>query len=94
MHSILDVDHPTPIWPSVQEASLVTLLCLAVLGVNLLTASWFPVPWVDEIMFADPAANLLLGNGFTSTAWFDQPRTEFWAGYPPLYQIFLYHWMI
>jgi hypothetical protein len=62
-----------------RETLLVIALCGAVLAFNLATAERFPVPWVDEIMFADPAVNLLLGNGFTSSAWFGQRKDAFWA---------------
>ena len=44
-------------------------------------------------MFTDPAANLYLGHGFTSSAWFAQTRDKFWAGYPPLYSFLLSLWM-
>lgn len=49
--------------------------------------------WGDEIMFVDPSANLYMGKGFTSSAWYAQSREEFWAGYPPLYSFMLYLWM-
>ncbi|MDX2097559.1 MAG: hypothetical protein SFW36_07250 [Leptolyngbyaceae cyanobacterium bins.59] len=45
------------------------------------------------MMFIDPAANLYLGNGFTSATWYGQIKDEFWAGYPPLYSLLLYAWM-
>ena len=53
----------------------------------------FPGAMMDEILFADPAANLYLGHGFTSSAWFAQTQDKFWAGYPPLYSFLLSLWM-
>ena len=52
-----------------------------------------PNAMIDEILFTDPAANLYLGHGFTSSAWFAQTQDEFWAGYPPLYSLLLSLWM-
>jgi hypothetical protein len=77
---------------SVAECLVVVAMLGVLLVFNVLTGAWFPIPWLDEVMFTDPAKKLLLGKGFTSTAWFGQGAGEFWAGYPPLYQIVLYHW--
>jgi hypothetical protein len=77
------------------------ILSLAALLVGFLllgciTASRLPeLPgaMTDEILFTDPAANLYLGHGFTSSAWFAQTQDKFWAGYPPLYPFLLSLWM-
>ncbi|MDH4276258.1 MAG: hypothetical protein OEW08_14590, partial [Gammaproteobacteria bacterium] len=61
--------------------------------VNFLTAERFPVVWLDEVMFIDPAINLYLGNGFNSTAWPYQDHDRQFAGYPPLYALLLTVWM-
>jgi hypothetical protein len=82
-----------PTSASLQERALVAVLCSAFLAVNLLTATWFPSPWCDEIMLLDPAANLYQGRGFTSSAWPSQPSTQFWASYTPLYSVILYGWI-
>ncbi len=74
-------------WASIGAA------CIGSLVFNLATAARFPVPWLDEVMFTDPAANLVFGRGFTSCAWPFQPCTAFWAGYPPLYPAVLSLWM-
>lgn len=73
-------------------------LCLAALTllfllVNLATATRYPMPWVDEIQFADAAINLYLGHGFTSSVWIAQPADAFWAGNTPLYTGLLYLWL-
>lgn len=60
---------------------------------NLLTAARYPFVWIDEVMYSDPAVNLYLGNGFTSSAWYAQPANEFWAGNVPLHSMLLYLWI-
>ncbi len=72
------------------------VLLLLFLLLGCLTASRLPeLPsaMIDEILFTDPAANLYLGHGFTSSAWFAQTQDKFWAGYPPLYPFLLSLWM-
>jgi len=77
-----------------RERAIVVVACATLLTLNLATATRFPIPWLDEVMFADPAANLLFGKGFTSCTWPLQPcDAGFWAGYPPLYPALLFVWM-
>ena len=71
----------------------VGLLLAAFLAFNLLTATRYPFVWIDEVMYADPAVNFLLGHGFTSSAWYAQPSGEFWAGNVPLHSALLWVWM-
>ena len=68
------------------------LVILLLLFVNLATASWFPRVWMDEVMFADPAANLYQGSGFVSTAWPVQKADELFSGNVPLYSLVLSQW--
>lgn len=82
---------PAPV--SRAEHMQVTLLLAAFLLVNLLTAARYPFVWIDEVMFSDPAVNLLLGNGFTSSAWYGQPSDAFWAGNVPLHPWLLWGWL-
>jgi hypothetical protein len=63
------------------------------LALNLMTLTGYPAPWVDEILFADPAIHLAMGKGFVSSAWFNQPSSQFWAGYTPLYSFALAGWL-
>ncbi len=67
-------------------------LIAGVFLVNLATGSRSPAVWVDEAVYTDPAWNLQLGNGFTSSSWYAQDETEFWAGNVPLYPAMLYVW--
>jgi len=69
-------------------------LILVVLALNLLTGARSPAVWIDEAAYTDPAWNLYLGDGFTSSAWYAQEDDEFWAGNVPLHSALLYLWMI
>src|SRR4028119_1304776 len=87
---------PSAVTPSRSESLIVTIVLLVFLLLGFVVASRLPInngTMVDEIMFIDPATNLYLGNGFTSSAWFAQAKNEFWAGYPPLYSLILFLWM-
>jgi len=73
--------------------SLWLALMLAVYAVlSFVSLRWYPV-FVDEPGYADPAVSLLLGQGFTSGAWYAQGYESFWAGNVPLHQILLFLWM-
>jgi hypothetical protein len=61
--------------------------------VNLLTASRSPTVWCDEVMFADPAANLHFGHGFTSTAWSELSRSATWFSNGSPYVALVYPWI-
>ncbi len=76
-----------------RERVLLLLLVGAVLAANLLTAARYPAVWVDEIQFADPAVNFVLGNGFTSSVWVKQGIHEPFAGNAPLYPLVLAGWL-
>ena len=69
------------------------LWLLLVLVADLLTLSSFPVPWVDEVMFADPAINLIQRGQWVSTAWFGRGDLHFWAGNSPLFSALTYGWL-
>jgi hypothetical protein len=63
------------------------------IALNLVTATRYPAPWVDEIQFGDPAVNLALHGEFSSTVWIVQTAHEFWAGNTPLYPFMLAQWL-
>jgi hypothetical protein len=44
-----------------------------------------PLPWVDEVSYADPFLNFASGRGYTSGAWDSQPYGAAWASNSPLY---------
>jgi hypothetical protein len=64
------------------------LLAVVVL-INLVVATHTPTVSGDEPGYTDPAANLYLGSGFTSTMW-AQSSHAFWCGNVPLCQFILY----
>jgi hypothetical protein len=74
-----------------RETILIVLLLALFLGVNLWTATQFPVPWMDEVQFVDPAANLYFKNSFTTTAYGWEQGTELHAHHP-LYSLLLASW--
>jgi hypothetical protein len=62
-------------------------------AITFFTACRLPIPWNDEVMYADPAVNLVLGKGFRSSAWYAQDAQGFWAGNVPLYALALSVWL-
>ena len=83
-----EADAPSKL-SSKQECLGMGLILLIFLGVSLLVAARTPTVHVDEPVFADPAANLYFGSGFTSTMW-GEDRHELWSSQPPLYTGTLY----
>jgi hypothetical protein len=82
-------------WTITRNAELPLLLVvIAVLfAVNFATAEIYPMAWVDEMGYADPAVNLALGNGLTSSVWYNVYWGKLWFAYPPLYQFLLAPWV-
>lgn len=76
-----------------REPIFLVLILVIFLVVNLLTAERSPTVWQDEVLYADPAASLLKGQGFTSAAWPAQPKEQLWAGNAPLHTLLLVPWM-
>lgn len=70
-------------------AAVIFLIQLA----NVVTASRSPTIWMDEVMFTDPAANLIFGKGFTSTAWVKLSDDNIWAANAPLHSWLLIPWI-
>lgn len=75
------------------ELLTAALILAAFLLINLATSERSPTVWIDEVMFTDPAINLLRGKGFTSAAWSTQPSHTFFAGNAPLHTIVLIPWI-
>lgn len=75
------------------EHGILWITMLLVLGLHAATSEWSPLPWVDEVAYADPAIRFVLGKGFTSTAWASQASTEFWASNSPLHQFLVIPWL-
>ena len=68
-------------------------LVFSIFILNITTATRYPAPWTDEVLYIDPAINLAEGNGFTSTAWPSQSKEEFWASNSPLYSLLQAGWI-
>lgn len=89
---------PEPPGPSVRSRSLITrarallLVCFVALGFNFSSVTLSPSVWTDETLFADPAINLVGGQGFRSSAW-PQPKDQMFAGNCPLYSLLLAGWL-
>ncbi len=78
---------------SVTEGGILFAAALVYIAINVLTAHWFPLPWVDEVMYTDPSINFVQGRGFTSTAWPSIPSTVYWPGNTPLHEWILIVWL-
>jgi hypothetical protein len=75
------------------EGKILLGLLLLFLVVNVVTGARCPTVIGDEMMWTDPAANLYFGKGFTSSVWYVQSPSAFWAGNVPLYPLVLYVWL-
>jgi hypothetical protein len=81
-------------WLSLKTEFLVVLGIVAVLfAINLATIELYPMAWFDEAGYSDPAINLVRGNGFTSSTWYNALWGKFWASNPPLYPLLLTPWI-
>jgi hypothetical protein len=50
------------------------------------------IPWLDEVQFTDPGANLYFNGRFVSTVWSHQTNNEIFLGNAPLYPFLLGLW--
>ena len=72
-------------------ASLIIIVVLGLL--NFASIEIFPIVWVDEVMFTDPAVNLALDGDLSPTAWPTQSDKLVWASNAPLYSLLLGGWI-
>ena len=75
------------------EFLLVLGLVAVLFAVNLATIQIYPMAWLDEAGYADPAINLARGYGLTSSTWYNVYWGKFWFSYPPLYPFLLASWI-
>jgi hypothetical protein len=77
------------------EAQVLTLMLVIFFGLNLATSSRFPLPWQDEDMFVDVAANYAAGRGFTSSVYMcgDPVIGHFWSCNAPMFPFVLGGWI-
>lgn len=60
---------------------------------NVFTYYVYPAVWVDEILFSEPAINLIRNGHFTTWVWQLEPANTFWAVNSPLYPFLLSVWL-
>jgi hypothetical protein len=75
------------------EFLLVLGIVAVLFAINLATVELYPMAWFDEAGYSDPAINLVRGNGFTSSTWYNALWGKFWASNPPLYPLLLTPWI-
>jgi len=68
-------------------------LGIAFLLVGIFFGSRLQPVWIDEVMLAEPAANLALYDSFTSAAWWHQNAQDFHVGVSFLYTVLLALWI-
>jgi hypothetical protein len=68
-------------------------LILVLFAINLATAEIYPLVWGDEAGYSDPGINLALGNGLTSSVWFNVYWGDFWYSFPPLFPGLIALWV-
>lgn len=73
------------------EGALASLIALSFVYIALFFYQIFP-PWIDEVMFIDPAVNFAQSKGFVSSAWPYQNSREFFLGNAPLYSFITGLW--
>src|SRR5450759_560822 len=76
------------------EVIIIIAVCGLVLVANVATSMLYPVVWMDEVMFSDPAVRLAIGKGFTSTFWPMRSADALFIGYVPLYPLILSVWSV
>jgi hypothetical protein len=73
----------------------IPLLVTLILGFILLNIplSKFQIVFADEPGYTDPAVSAVLGQGFSSGAWYAQNDEAFFAGNVPLHELLLIPWL-
>jgi len=89
------ISHPIFSKLDTERRASQAFLCwiLLLLAFDLLTIRWFPVPSIDEVMFSDPAASLMLQGHWSSTAWYGRGDLTYWTGNVPAYTFLQVPWL-
>lgn len=77
------------------RAEWLAVLCLIGLlfGFNIATYDYYPTVWCDEVLFSEPAINLVKHGSFTTTVWEFNPANTFPVVNCPLYPMALVPWL-
>lgn len=68
------------------------ILLLVYFALCVAMASYIPIAWIDEVMFADVARNLAETGSFSSNLWDLPQANQFLLGHMPLWQLLLAVW--
>lgn len=94
MNEILQPMDSPEIKVAKSEFCIVMLLLALYVVANYLTIQCYPfVGFIDDVSYSDPAVNWHQGNGFTSTAWYGQPKEEIWVSNAPGHPLLLCAWI-
>lgn len=83
-----EIPRPTP-----GEWFAATALLLGFLVVNILTYHLYATVWCDDVLWTEPAINLVRTGQFTTSVWQLQPAGSFWAAQSPFYPLALSLWL-
>jgi len=92
MNSVPGQEAPLP-RPHRWEPVAVLLLLSAFFAFNLVTCDYYPAVWCDEVLFSEPAINLVKHGTFTTTVWEYNPANTFPVVNCPLYSMALVPWL-
>ena len=84
---------PNSFSPRRWEWIVVLTLIAGGLLLNLATYNLYPTVWADEVLWSEPAINLVKTGHFTTSVWQFQRAGSFWAAQSPLYCFGLAGWM-
>ncbi len=79
--------------PKVSEWALVLAFLIGALLFNLRSFNEYPTAWADEVLWSEPAINLIKTGHFTTSVWQFQKAGSFWAAQSPLYCFGVAAWM-
>ncbi|MES2921171.1 MAG: hypothetical protein V4819_06485 [Verrucomicrobiota bacterium] len=79
--------------PASWEWLVVMVLLLGGFVFNRATYNLYPTVWADEVLWTEPAINLVKTGHFTTSVWQFQRAGSFWAAQSPLYCFGLAGWM-
>jgi hypothetical protein len=82
-----------PSRPEKREWLAVFTILPGVFLLNIFTYALYPTVWNDDILWAEPAINLVRTGHFTTSVWQLQPANAFWAAQSPFYPLVFSVWL-